>query len=102
MNKRLKYIFLLTLSLLVSTVALTQTLDSILVDTLNTVDSFEIDSSKVVDSLDVFEEDYSLDSMDFGFDTTQYSLANNDDTLPVDRRMVAGPLFEFGIGKSDW
>ena len=61
MNKRLKNIFLLTLSLLISTVAMTQTLDSILVDTLNTVDDFEIDSSKVVDSLDVFEEDYSLE-----------------------------------------
>ena len=101
MNKRLKNIFLLTLSLLISTVAMTQTLDSILVDTLNTVDDFEIDSTKIVDSLDVFEEDYSLDSMDFGFDTSQYSLAKIDDTLPEDRRMVAGPLFEFGIGKSD-
>ena len=61
MDKRLKNIFLLTLSLFISTIAVTQTLDSILVDTLNTVDDFEIDSSKVIDSLDVFEEDYSLE-----------------------------------------
>ena len=50
MDKRLKNIFLLRLSLFISTIAVTQTLDSILVDTLNTVDDFEIDSSKVVDS----------------------------------------------------
>lgn len=62
-----------------------------------------VDSSSNVifeDSLEVIN-DPTLDSLDFGFDTSEYSLAYVDDTLPKETKMLSGPLFEFGIGKSD-
>ena len=58
------------------------------------------DNVKFEDSLEVIN-DPTIDSLDFGFDTSEYSLAYADDTLPKETKMLSGPLFEFGIGKSD-
>ena len=45
--------------------------------------------------------DFSLDSVDFGFDTSEFAFSQPDTVSKDERKMVAGPLFEFGIGNSD-
>ena len=65
------------------------------------VDSMVNDEIKIYeDSMEVLN-DYSLDSVDFGFDTSEFAFSQPDTTSNEERKMVAGPLFEFGIGNSD-
>ena len=65
-------------------------------------DSTVNDETKIFeDSMDVLN-DFSLDSVDFGFDTSEFAFSQPDTAPKDERKMVAGPLFEFGIGNSDW
>ena len=65
------------------------------------LDSMVNDETKIFeDSMDVLN-DFSLDSVDFGFDTSEFAFSQPDTASKDERKMVAGPLFEFGIGNSD-